>query len=116
MRRPSGRLLESLLDGVRGTVSGFENALAPAGVEPVEAVGEQFDPELHEAVDTIEVEPERDGTVTANTVAATAWATGCSGPRACRSAAAQAGRAGGGVKTSRTSNRLDCAAIQLRSD
>jgi len=27
-------------------------------------VGAQFDPELHEAVDTIEVEPERDGIVT----------------------------------------------------
>ncbi|MDQ1525194.1 MAG: molecular chaperone GrpE, partial [Pyrinomonadaceae bacterium] len=29
------------------------------------AIGEQFDPELHEAVDVVEVEPERDGVVTA---------------------------------------------------
>ena len=56
---------ESLLDGLRGTISGFESVLAQAGAEPVEAAGQPFDPELHEAVDTAEVEPERDGTVTA---------------------------------------------------
>jgi molecular chaperone GrpE len=55
----------SLLDGLRGTISGFESALAQAGVEPVEALGRPFDPELHEAVDTSEVEPELDGQVTA---------------------------------------------------
>jgi molecular chaperone GrpE len=53
------------LDGLRGTISGFENALAQAGAEPVEALGQPFDPELHEAVDTTEVEPELDGQVTA---------------------------------------------------
>jgi molecular chaperone GrpE len=57
--------LESLLDGVRGTLSNFESALSGAGIEPLESVGAQFDPELHEAVDTVEVEPERDGVVTA---------------------------------------------------
>ena len=56
---------ESLLDGLRGTIAGFESALAQAGVEPIEAAGQPFDPELHEAVDTTEVEPEREGTVTA---------------------------------------------------
>lgn len=56
---------EALLDGLRGTIAGFDGALAQAGAEPVEAVGQPFDPELHEAVDTVEVEPERDGTVTA---------------------------------------------------
>ena len=56
---------EALLEGLRGTISGFESALASAGAEPVEAAGQRFDPELHEAVDTAEVEPERDGTVTA---------------------------------------------------
>jgi molecular chaperone GrpE len=61
----AGGAVESLLDGLRGTVSGFENALTSAGVEPVASVGEQFDPELHEAVDTTEVEPERAGEVTA---------------------------------------------------
>ncbi|MCA1633606.1 MAG: nucleotide exchange factor GrpE [Acidobacteria bacterium] len=56
---------EALLEGLRGTISGFESALAAAGAEHVEAAGRRFDPELHEAVDTAEVEPERDGTVTA---------------------------------------------------
>ncbi|MGB9180315.1 MAG: nucleotide exchange factor GrpE, partial [Pyrinomonadaceae bacterium] len=60
-----GSPMESVLEGVRGTANSFESALAAAGVEPVKSVGAQFDPELHEAVDTIEVEPERDGTVTA---------------------------------------------------
>jgi molecular chaperone GrpE len=60
-----GGTLESLLDGLRGTISGFEAALAQAGAEAIEATGQPFDPELHEAVDTAEVEPERDGKVTA---------------------------------------------------
>jgi len=61
----AGGSQESLLDGLRGTISGFEAALAQAGAEPVEALGQPFDPELHEAVDTTEVEPELDGQVTA---------------------------------------------------
>jgi molecular chaperone GrpE len=61
----SGGSKESLLDGLRGTISGFESVLAQTGAEPVEALGQPFDPELHEAVDTTEVEPERDNTVTA---------------------------------------------------
>ncbi len=61
----SGGTLDALVGGLRGTISGFESAVASAGVEPIQATGAQFDPELHEAVDTIEVEPERDGLVTA---------------------------------------------------
>jgi molecular chaperone GrpE len=57
--------LEALLNGVRGTLSNFESALAAAGIESLAAVGATFDPELHEAVDTIEVEPARDNIVTA---------------------------------------------------
>jgi molecular chaperone GrpE len=60
-----GESFEALLEGVRGTANGFERALSAAGVEPVPAIGTSFDPELHEAVDTVEVEPERDGLVTA---------------------------------------------------
>jgi molecular chaperone GrpE len=56
---------DSLLDGVRGTLSSFESTLLASGIEPLQAVGQQFDPEQHEAVDTIEVESERDGLVTA---------------------------------------------------
>lgn len=61
----AGSSLEAVLNGVRGTLGNFESALASAGVEPLEAIGMAFDPELHEAVDTVEVEAERDGTVTA---------------------------------------------------
>ncbi len=60
-----GGSLESIINGVRGTMSSFESALINAGVEPIESVGAAFDPELHEAVDIVEVEAERDGTVTA---------------------------------------------------
>jgi molecular chaperone GrpE len=61
----SGGSKESLLDGLRGTINGFENVLTQAGAEVIEATGQPFDPELHEAVDTTEVEPEREGAVTA---------------------------------------------------
>lgn len=61
----SGGSLEALLDGLHGTLSGFESALTAAGAEPVASIGKPFDPEIHEAVDTLEVEPERDGQVTA---------------------------------------------------
>jgi molecular chaperone GrpE len=57
--------LESLLDGVRGTANGFENALLTVGVEPVTSIGATFNPELHEAVDTKEVEADKDNTITA---------------------------------------------------
>lgn len=50
----AGSSSEVIAEGVRRTVSSFENALAAAGVEPIEAVGEVFDPELHEAVETVE--------------------------------------------------------------
>jgi molecular chaperone GrpE (heat shock protein) len=46
-------------------LNNFESALVAAGVEPIASVGVGFDPELHEAVDTVEVEPERDGMITA---------------------------------------------------
>jgi molecular chaperone GrpE len=84
---------ESLLEGVRGTANGFENALVAAGVEPVESVGAQFDPELHEAVDTIEVEAERDGIVTAE------YSRGYRmGERLLRPARVQVGRTRGGAR------------------
>ena len=54
----------SLIDGLGRTVQGFERALAAVGVEPVRSVGELFDPEVHEAVDTVPVRAEADGVVT----------------------------------------------------
>ena len=56
---------EDIAKGIRQTASSFENALAAAGVEPIDAVGETFDPELHEAVETVEVAPEDEGKVIA---------------------------------------------------
>jgi molecular chaperone GrpE len=61
----AGGSKESLLDGLHGTISGFESVLTQAGAEVIDAAGQPFDPELHEAVDTAEVEPEREGIVTA---------------------------------------------------
>ena len=54
---------EAVLEGIRGIASRIENALTSAGVESVAAVGETFDPELHEAVDTANTDPEMDGKV-----------------------------------------------------
>lgn len=57
---------EHLLDGVKGTARSFEQALMSVGVEPIQVVGADFNPELHEAVDMIPVESaEQDGKITA---------------------------------------------------
>lgn len=57
--------VEHLRDGVIGTARSFERALIDVGVEPVPAIGEVFDPELHEAVDMVPVDADQDGQVTA---------------------------------------------------
>ncbi len=59
----SGGSAELIGEGVRRTAASFENALAAAGVEPVAAVGELFDPKLHEAVEIAPVAAEEDGKV-----------------------------------------------------
>ena len=56
---------EKLIGGVKGTARSFENALREVGVEAVASVGETFNPELHEAIDMIEVEGDQDGKITA---------------------------------------------------
>ena len=57
--------VDHLREGVKGTARSFEQALMSVGVEAVPSVGVRFDPELHEAIDMKEVDPEEDGTVTA---------------------------------------------------
>jgi molecular chaperone GrpE len=57
--------LEHLREGVKGTARSFEQALLSVGAEPVPSVGSTFDPEIHEAIDMAEVDPENDGKVTA---------------------------------------------------
>jgi molecular chaperone GrpE len=84
----AGSSLEAVLNGVRGTLNSFENVLVSAGLEPIKSVGTAFNPELHEAVDTIEVEPALDGTVTAE------YSRGYKmGERLLRPARVQVGRA-----------------------
>ena len=56
---------EAILEGIRSIATSFQSALTSAGVEPISSVGEQFDPELHEAVDTEETDREMDGKVIA---------------------------------------------------
>jgi molecular chaperone GrpE len=56
---------EHLLAGVKGTARSFEQALLSVGVEAVPSIGADFDPEVHEAIDTTEVDEEDDGKVTA---------------------------------------------------
>lgn len=56
---------EHLLAGVKGTARSFEQALMSVGVEPVVSVSAEFNPELHEAVDMVETNPENDGRITA---------------------------------------------------
>lgn len=60
----TNKSLTSLLDGLRGTLQGFTSALESAGVETVPGVGTQFNPELHEAVDTVPTDEARDGEIT----------------------------------------------------
>jgi len=56
---------EAILEGIRSIATGFQSALANAGVESIESIGEPFDPELHEAVDTEITPVDMDGKVIA---------------------------------------------------
>jgi molecular chaperone GrpE len=54
-----------LVEGVQATHTILLRLLAQEGVQPITAQGTNFDPQLHEAVDMIAVEADRDGQVTA---------------------------------------------------
>jgi len=54
---------EAILEGIRRITTSFQSALSSEGVEPIEAVGEEFNPEFHEAVDTEETDRDMDGRV-----------------------------------------------------
>jgi len=56
---------EHLLTGVKGTARSFEQALVNVGVEAVPSTSAEFNPELHEAIDTLEVDADDDGKITA---------------------------------------------------
>jgi molecular chaperone GrpE len=57
--------IEKLREGVVGTARSFERALTDVGVIPIASVGEKFDPELHEAVDMVPADAEKDGVIIA---------------------------------------------------
>ena len=54
---------EAINEGIRRILTSFQSALSSAGVEPIAAIGEDFNPEFHEAVDTGETTSEMDGKV-----------------------------------------------------
>ncbi len=58
-----GATREAIIEGIRGIAASFQAALSSAGVEQIASVGEEFNPELHEAVDTEETDSEMDGIV-----------------------------------------------------
>jgi molecular chaperone GrpE len=51
---------ENLLDGFKGVARLFEQTLISNGVEPIAAVGLEFNPELHEAVEMVEAGEDMD--------------------------------------------------------
>ncbi len=61
----SGASAADVAEGVRQTAASFENALAAAGVEAIESVGQRFNPEVHEAVEIADVPAEHEGQVMA---------------------------------------------------
>lgn len=54
---------ESWLRGLQLTLQKLQDVLASVGVEPIEAVGQPFDPRLHEAIATVESSEHPEGTV-----------------------------------------------------
>ena len=54
---------QTLLMGLRMTVTQFEDVLSGLGVKVVAACGEQFDPRWHEAVATVEDSEQAEGTI-----------------------------------------------------
>ncbi len=79
---------EAVVDGLKGTLASFNAALAATGAEAIPSVGERFDPELHDAVDILPVDSDRDGIVTGE------YTTGFKiGERLLRPARVQVGRA-----------------------
>ena len=55
----------ALLDGVKATATLFDNKMRDHGLTPVPSEGEEFNPEIHEAVEIVAVPPEQDNHVVA---------------------------------------------------
>ena len=51
-------------DGIQAVIKNMENLLAENNIKPIDAVGEIFDPQIHEAVSMVEDNSLDDGTIT----------------------------------------------------
>lgn len=79
----------ALLEGVRATANLFEARMLGLGLAAIEAEGQEFNPELHEAVEIVPVEADQDNKVIAE------YQTGYKfGDRLLRPARVRVGRAG----------------------
>src|SRR5262245_3431801 len=54
---------DALLEGVRATAAMFESKMENLGLKSIKSIGEEFDPQIHEAVEIAEVPPEQDNLV-----------------------------------------------------
>ena len=59
----AGHSYDALVEGAALTLRQMTEMLVKEGVEPIEAAGKQFDPELHEAMMTVETDEYPDHTV-----------------------------------------------------
>jgi molecular chaperone GrpE len=59
-----GSSRESVVEGLKSTLASFASALTAAGAEAIPSVGESFNPELHDAVDTVPVDEASEGIIT----------------------------------------------------
>ncbi len=51
-------------DGIQAVIKNMENLLSENNIKPIEAIGEIFDPQIHEAVSIVEDNSLDDGTIT----------------------------------------------------
>lgn len=61
--RQNDDMQQSLLEGVNMTITLFNKVLADFGVKPIAAVGEAFDPNLHQAMGQVETDEQPPNTV-----------------------------------------------------
>jgi molecular chaperone GrpE len=79
----------ALLDGVRATAGLFEAKMQSLGLKPIASIGEEFNPEIHEAVEIVAVPADQDNRVIED------FQTGYRlGDRLLRPARVRVGRAG----------------------
>ena len=55
--------VEAILEGINMIRKQFHILLEQKGVKKIESVGKKFDPTLHEAIETVEVDSDRDGII-----------------------------------------------------